>query len=63
MSYSIKYSRFSHYKNDIYVTVEDLDNRIEEVAKDIKEITKIELVKENKDKAIFAFWSSILEQY
>ena len=37
-------------KNDIYVTVEDLDNRIEEVAKDIKEITKIELVKENKDK-------------
>ena len=37
-------------KNDIYVTVEELDNRIEEVAKDIKEITKIELVKENKDK-------------
>ena len=37
-------------KNDIYVTVEDLDNRIEEVAKDIKEIIKIELVKENKDK-------------
>ena len=37
-------------KNDIYVTVEHLDNRIEEVAKDIKEITKIELVKENKDK-------------
>lgn len=37
-------------KNDIYVTVEDLDNRIEEVAKYIKEITKIELVKENKDK-------------
>ena len=37
-------------KNDIYVTVEDLDNRNEEVAKDIKEITKIELVKENKDK-------------
>ena len=37
-------------KNDIYVTVEELDNRIEEVATDIKEITKIELVKENKDK-------------
>ena len=37
-------------KNDIYVKVEDLDNIIEEVAKDIKEITKIELVKENKDK-------------
>ena len=37
-------------KNDIYVTVEDLDNRIEEVAKDIKEITKLDLVKENKDK-------------
>ena len=37
-------------KNDIYVTVEDLDNRIEEVAKNIKEITKIELVNEHKDK-------------
>ena len=37
-------------KNDIYVTVEDLDNRIEAVAKDIIEITKIESVKENKDK-------------
>lgn len=37
-------------KNDIYVTVEDLDNRIEEVAKDIKEITKIELVKKIKIK-------------
>ncbi len=37
-------------KNDIYVTVEDLENRIEEVAKNIKEISKIELVKEHEDK-------------
>lgn len=37
-------------KNDIYVTVEDLENKIEEVAKKIKEISKIELVKENEDK-------------
>ena len=37
-------------KNDIYVTVEDTESKIEKVAKDIKEITKIELVKENKDK-------------
>lgn len=37
-------------KNDIYVTVEDLENRMEEVAKNIKEISKIELVKEHKDK-------------
>ena len=37
-------------KNDIYVTVEDLENKIEEVAKKIKEIRKIELVKENEDK-------------
>ncbi len=37
-------------KNDIYVTVEDLENRMEEVAKSIKEISKIELVKEHKDK-------------
>ena len=36
--------------NDIYVTVEDLENRMEEVAKNIKEISKIELVKEHKDK-------------
>ena len=28
-------------KNDIYVTVEDLENKIEEVAKKIKEISKI----------------------
>ena len=37
-------------KNDIYVTVEDLENRMEEVTKNIKEISKIELVKEHKDK-------------
>lgn len=37
-------------KNDIYVTIEDLENKIEEVAKKIKEISKIELVKENEDK-------------
>lgn len=37
-------------KNDIYVTVEDLENKIEEVANKIKEISKIELVKENEDK-------------
>ena len=29
---------------------EDLENRMEEVAKNIKEISKIELVKEHKDK-------------
>ena len=37
-------------KNDIYVTVEDMENKIKEVAKNIKEITKIELIKENDDK-------------
>jgi len=37
-------------KNDIYVTVEDTENKIKEVAKNIKEITKIELIKENDDK-------------
>ncbi len=37
-------------KNDIYVTVEDMENKIKEVAKNIKEITKIELIKENDEK-------------
>lgn len=37
-------------KNSIYVTVEDPENKIENVTKNIKEITKIELVKENEDK-------------
>ena len=37
-------------KNDIYVTVEDTESKIEKVAKNIKEITKIEFIKENDDK-------------
>ena len=37
-------------KNSIYVTVEDPENKIENVTKNIKEITKIELIKENEDK-------------
>lgn len=37
-------------KNSIYVTVEDPENKIEDVTKNIKEITKIELIKENEDK-------------
>ena len=37
-------------KNSIYVTVEDPENKIENVTKNIKKITKIELVKENEDK-------------
>ena len=36
--------------NSIYVTVEDPENKIEKVTKQIKEIKKIELVKENEDK-------------
>ena len=37
-------------KNSLYVTVEDTENKIEKVTKKIKEITKIELIKENEDK-------------
>lgn len=37
-------------KNSVYVTVEDTENKIDEVIKNIKEITKIELIKENEDK-------------
>ena len=37
-------------KNCVYVTIEDIDNKINTVANNIKEITKIELVKENEDK-------------
>ncbi len=37
-------------KNDVYITIEDTENKVEEVAKNIKEITKIELIKENTDK-------------
>lgn len=37
-------------KNDIYVTVEDTESKIEKVAKNIKEIIKIEFIKENDDK-------------
>ena len=37
-------------KNSVYVTVEDTENKINEVSKNIKEISKIELVKENEDK-------------
>lgn len=37
-------------KNSVYVTVEDTENKIDEVCKKIKEISKIELVKENEDK-------------
>lgn len=37
-------------KNSVYVTVEDTENKIDEVSKSIKEISKIELVKENEDK-------------
>ena len=37
-------------KNSVYVTVEDTENRIDEVSKNIKEISKIELIKENEDK-------------
>lgn len=36
-------------RNDIYVTVEDKDNKILEVTKNIKEIETIELVAENDD--------------
>lgn len=36
--------------NSIYVTVEDPENKIKTVTKSIKEINKIELVKENEDK-------------
>ena len=36
-------------KNDIYVTVEDKENKILEIIKKIKEIEKIELVTENED--------------
>ncbi len=35
--------------NNIYITVEDTENKTEEVAKRIEEIQKIELVKENQD--------------
>ena len=35
--------------NSIYVTVEDAENKTETVTKDIKEVKKIELVKENED--------------
>ena len=37
-------------KNSVYVTVEDTENKIDEVSKNIKEISKIELIKENEDK-------------
>lgn len=37
-------------KNSVYVTVEDTENKINEVSKNIKEISKIELIKENEDK-------------
>lgn len=37
-------------KNSVYVTVEDTENKIDEVSKKIKEISKIELIKENEDK-------------
>ena len=37
-------------KNSVYVTVEDTENKIDKVSKNIKEITKIELIKENEDK-------------
>lgn len=37
-------------KNSVYVTVEDTENEIEEVCKNIKEIKNIKLVKENEDK-------------
>ena len=36
-------------KNSTYVTVEDQDNKIEEVAKGISEIKEMKLVKENED--------------
>lgn len=37
-------------KNIVYVTVEDNNDKMKEVTKTIKEITKIELIKENSDK-------------
>ena len=37
-------------KNSVYVTVEDTKNKINEVSKNIKEISKIEFIKENEDK-------------
>ena len=36
-------------KNIVYVTVEDTENKIEKVAKNIKEITNIRFIKENND--------------
>ncbi len=37
-------------KNIVYITVEDNNDKMKEVTKTIKEITKIELIKENSDK-------------
>ncbi len=36
-------------KDNIYITIEDNDNKVNEVVKNIGEIEKIELIKENKD--------------